>query len=56
MHFLVGAESPAWAGEVTGTLVAALPGADVTLVPGHGHDMVDTAPALVVDAVAAFLA
>ena len=56
VHFLVGAESPAWAAAVTRTLVATLPGAGVTLVPGHGHDVVDTAPELVVDALAAFLA
>ena len=56
VHLLLGATSPAWAGEVTRTLAAALPDAGVTVVPGHGHDMVDSAPELVVDALQTFLA
>ena len=56
VHFLLGEQSPAWAGEVTRLLLAALPGAAVTAVPGHGHDMVDSAPDLVAAALAEFLA
>lgn len=55
VHFLLGETSPAWAAEVTRALAAALPGAEVTVVAGHGHDMVDSAPAAVAAALAAFL-
>ena len=40
---------------MTRLILAALPGAAVTAVPGHGHDMVDSAPDLVVSALAPFL-
>jgi pimeloyl-ACP methyl ester carboxylesterase len=56
VHFLSGETSPAWAREVTRAVAAALPGAEVTVVPGHGHDMVDSAPEAVVAALADFLA
>jgi pimeloyl-ACP methyl ester carboxylesterase len=56
VHFLLGTTSPAWASTVTHTLAAALSNAGVTVVPGHGHDMVDSAPALVADALTGFLA
>ena len=42
-------------GEVTRALLPVLPGATVTTVPGHGHDLVDTAPAAVLAALEAFL-
>ena len=53
VHFLLGERSPAWAGAVTHTLAAALPGATVTVLPGQGHDFVDTAPADVLAALTA---
>jgi pimeloyl-ACP methyl ester carboxylesterase len=56
VQFLLGEKSPAWAGEVTRALAAALPGAAVTIVPGHGHDLVDSAPDVVVEALDALLA
>ncbi len=56
VRFLLGSESPPWAAEVTRTLAAALPGSAVTVVPGHGHDLVDSAPERVVAALDAFLA
>jgi pimeloyl-ACP methyl ester carboxylesterase len=56
VHFLLGEESPAWAGEVTRALLAVLPNATVTTVPGHGHDLVDTAPEAVLATLEAFLA
>ncbi len=42
---------------MTHTLAAALPDATVTPVPGHGHghDLVDSAPATVLDALVGFL-
>jgi len=54
MQFLRAATSPAWASTVTHTLAAALP--SVTVVHGHGHDMVDSAPELVANALRTFLA
>jgi pimeloyl-ACP methyl ester carboxylesterase len=56
VHLLLGETSPAWAGEVTRALAVVLPAAEVTVVPGHGHDMVDSAPEAVVATLAAFLA
>jgi len=54
VHFLLGEASPAWAAEVTRALAAALPFAEVTVVPGHGHDLVDSAPETVAATLAAF--
>jgi pimeloyl-ACP methyl ester carboxylesterase len=50
VRFLLGDRSPAWAATVTHTLAAALPGATVTVVAGHGHDFVDSAPEAVLAA------
>lgn len=57
VRFLLGERSPTWAATVTHTLAAALPDATVTPVPGHGygHDLVDSAPATVLDALVGFL-
>ena len=43
VRFLLGDRSPAWAATVTHTLAATLPGSTVTVVEGHGHDLVDSA-------------
>jgi pimeloyl-ACP methyl ester carboxylesterase len=48
VHFVLGACSPAWAAAVTRTLAAMLPTSGVTVVEGHGHDLVDSAPEIVV--------
>jgi pimeloyl-ACP methyl ester carboxylesterase len=45
---LLGATSPAWAGDVTRAIAAALPAAELVVLPGHGHEAVDSAPDLVV--------
>jgi len=45
---LLGALSPAWAGDITRALAAALPGARLVDLPGCGHEAVDSAPDLVV--------
>lgn len=48
VHFLLGEHSPAWAAAVTRALAAMLAGSGVTVVEGQGHDMVDSAPEIVV--------
>jgi pimeloyl-ACP methyl ester carboxylesterase len=50
VQFLLGERSPGWASTVTHTLAAALPGSTVTVVKGHGHDFVDSAPEAVLAA------
>jgi pimeloyl-ACP methyl ester carboxylesterase len=50
VRFLLGDRSPVWAATVTHTLAAALPDSTVTLVAGHGHDFVDSAPDAVLTA------
>lgn len=45
---LLGATSPAWAGDITRELAAALPAAELVVLPGQGHEAVDSAPELVV--------
>ena len=52
VHFLLGDRSPPWASTVTHALAAALPGSTVTVVEGHGHDLVDSAPEAVLAALA----
>jgi pimeloyl-ACP methyl ester carboxylesterase len=44
---LLGATSP-WAGDITRALQAALPAAELLILPGQGHEAVDAAPDLVV--------
>lgn len=55
VHFLLGEQSPAWASTVTQTLAADLAGSEVTVVPGQGHDLVDSAPEAVVAELDRFL-
>jgi pimeloyl-ACP methyl ester carboxylesterase len=45
---LLGERSPAWAGDITRALAAALPAAELVVLPGQGHEAVDSAPELVV--------
>jgi len=45
---LLGERSPPWAGDITRALAAALPAADLAVLPGQGHEAVDSAPELVV--------
>lgn len=55
VHFLLGAQSPAWAATVTRTLAGNLAGSGTTVVLGHGHDLVDSAPETVVAELDRFL-
>ncbi len=52
---LLGERSPAWAGAVTEEVAAVVPGDEVTLLPGLGHEAVDSAPGLVADLIDRFL-
>jgi len=45
---LLGATSPAWAGDITREVAAALPTAELAVLPGQGHLAVDSDPDLVV--------
>jgi pimeloyl-ACP methyl ester carboxylesterase len=52
---LRGTASPLWASTVTTAIADALPAARVSVLPGQGHDAVDTAPELVAEHLRAFL-
>jgi pimeloyl-ACP methyl ester carboxylesterase len=45
---LLGADSPAWAKDITAALASALPAAELVTLPGQGHDAVDLAPGVLV--------
>jgi pimeloyl-ACP methyl ester carboxylesterase len=47
---IVGDQSPPWATEITGLLAATIPGAATTRLSGHGHEAINFAPDLLVDA------
>jgi pimeloyl-ACP methyl ester carboxylesterase len=44
---LLGARSPSWAREITQDLAAALRAAELVILPGQGHEAVDSAPGVV---------
>ncbi len=52
---ILGTASPAWAGDITRELDAALADATVAVLPGCGHDAIDSAPGQLADALARFL-
>ena len=52
---VLGAASPAWAGDITYALAAALADATVALLPGCGHEAIDSAPGRLADVLAQFL-
>jgi pimeloyl-ACP methyl ester carboxylesterase len=52
---LLGEESPDWARVSTEELHAALPDAEIAILPGEGHAATMTAPALVADEIVRFL-
>jgi pimeloyl-ACP methyl ester carboxylesterase len=53
---LVGSESPAWAQRSTQAFAAAIPGAEVHTLDGHGHGASVSAPELLAAELAGFLA
>jgi pimeloyl-ACP methyl ester carboxylesterase len=52
---LLGQASPAWAVDITHALSSALPRATLAVLPGVGHEAVDTAPGLIHRELLAFL-
>jgi hypothetical protein len=45
---MLGSESPQWAADITDALAATLTTSEVTMLNGHGHEAIDTAPHFVV--------
>ncbi|MDQ1660266.1 MAG: hypothetical protein QOJ68_246 [Blastococcus sp.] len=54
VRFLLGTGSPPWAAEVTGLLAMQLPGAEIVVLDGEGHEGVDGAAQRVLDELLAF--
>ena len=52
---LLGERSPAWAGTITEEVAAVVPGDEVTLLSGLGHEAIDATPGLVVELLDRFL-
>lgn len=52
---LLGAASPPWAGDISRALAATLPDAELVILPGQGHDAVDSAPEVVAGELRRFL-
>ena len=44
---MLGEASPAWAADITHALSATLPLATLAVLPGAGHEAIDTAPGLI---------
>jgi pimeloyl-ACP methyl ester carboxylesterase len=53
---LVGDHSPAWGTQITTLLAATIPDAAIAVLAGHGHDAIEFAPDLLVDALARWFA
>ena len=51
---ILGADSPAWARDITGTLAAVLPRSTLAVLDGQGHEAIETAPGLLVSQLAGF--
>jgi pimeloyl-ACP methyl ester carboxylesterase len=52
---ILGAASPAWAQDITHALRATLPQATVAVLPGQGHQAIDSAPQLISNLLRRFL-
>ena len=51
---ILGSQTPAWAGDITNELLAALPDSKLAMLDGQGHDATDTAPGLITGLLAEF--
>ena len=51
---ILGAQSPAWAHDITRDLAAALPQSTLAVLDGQGHEAIETAPGLLVSQLAGF--
>ena len=56
VRLLLGELSPPWAGQISRELAGLLPDVTLTLLPGQGHEAIDTAPGLLLTELARFLA
>lgn len=52
---LLGENSPSWARDITQALSRTIGHADVAVLPGQGHEAIDSAPDLVVGSLVRFL-
>jgi pimeloyl-ACP methyl ester carboxylesterase len=53
---ILGTASPSWAGDISRELTAALPSSRVTMLPGQGHEAIDSAPEMLTGRLREFLA
>jgi pimeloyl-ACP methyl ester carboxylesterase len=53
---LLGSESPPWATSISQSLARTIPDAEISVLDGHGHEAVDSAPDVIVERLAQFLA
>jgi pimeloyl-ACP methyl ester carboxylesterase len=51
---ILGAQSPAWAHDITRDLAAALPQSTLAVLDGQGHEAIETVPGLLVSQLAGF--
>ena len=51
---ILGAQSPAWAHDITRDLGAALPQSTLAVLDGQGHEAIESAPGLLVSQLAGF--
>ena len=51
---ILGAQSPAWAHDITRDLAAVLPQSTLAVLDGQGHEAIETAPGLLVSQLAGF--
>jgi len=51
---ILGAASPSWAGDITRELTAALPHSRMAVLPGQGHEAIESAPGLLTGQLAEF--
>ena len=51
---ILGAQSPAWAEDITGDLAAVLPQSTLAVLDGQGHEAIESAPELLASHLAGF--
>lgn len=51
---ILGSQTPAWAGDITNELLAALPDSKLATLDGQGHDATDKAPGMITSVLAKF--
>jgi pimeloyl-ACP methyl ester carboxylesterase len=52
---MLGSQTPAWAGDITNELLAALPDSKLAMLDGQGHEATDRAPGMITGLLAEFL-